>query len=165
MVGGGKKQPTANIDVAVMQSVVRRGEVDELVRNYGQVIVDECHHLSAKSFEDVLRAMPARYVLGLTATPIRRDGQQAIIFMQCGPPRFRAASRDTQPENCAVLVREMPVITQAPADMPVHELFRQLVENPARNERIVADVVEAFEAGRHVLLLSERAGHVTQLAL
>ena len=164
VVGGGRKQPTANIDVAVIQSVVRRGEVDELVRNYEQVIVDECHHISAKSFEDVSRAVPARYVLGLTATPIRRDGQQAIIFMQCGPTRYRAASRDTQPEHCAVVVQEVPAITQAPADIPVHELFRQLVEDPDRNDRIVADVVEAFEAGRHVLLLSERAGHVTQLA-
>lgn len=84
-IGGGKAKPTGMIDVAVMQSVSRRGEVNPLVENYGQVIVDECHHVGAVSFDAILKRTKAKYVLGLTATPIRRDGQQPIIFMQqCG---------------------------------------------------------------------------------
>ena len=84
-IGGGKAKPTGKIDIAVMQSLSRQGETNEIVENYGQVIVDECHHLSAFSFEAILKRARAKYVLGLTATPIRRDGRQPIIFMQCGP--------------------------------------------------------------------------------
>ena len=74
-----------------MQSLSRQGEVNALVENYGHIIVDECHHVGAVSFDAILKRCKARYVLGLTATPIRRDGQQPIIFMQCGPIRHTAA--------------------------------------------------------------------------
>ena len=84
-IGGGKNKAAGKIDIAVMQSLTRKGEVSALVENYGQIIVDECHHLSAFSFEGILKHAKARYVLGLTATPVRRDGHQPIIFMQCGP--------------------------------------------------------------------------------
>jgi hypothetical protein len=89
-IGGGKAKPTGKIDIAVMQSLSRQGETNEIVENYGQVIADECHHLSAFSFEAILKRARAKYVLGLTATPIRRDGRQPIIFMQCGPTRHTA---------------------------------------------------------------------------
>ena len=90
-IGGGKAKPTGKIDIAVMQSLSRQGEINPLVENYGHVIVDECHHLSAESFEAILKQSKAKYVLGLTATPSRRDGRQPIIFMQCGPTRHTAA--------------------------------------------------------------------------
>ena len=96
-IGGGKAKPTGLIDVAVMQSLSRKGEVSEQVKNYGQIIVDECHHLSAFLFEAILKSAGAKYVLGLTATPIRRDGQQPIIFMQCGPIRHTSV----RPETCS----------------------------------------------------------------
>ncbi len=82
-IGGGKAKPTGKIDIAVMQSLSRKGEVNALVENYGHVIVDECHHVGAVSFDAILKRCKAKYVLGLTATPIRRDGQQPVIFMQC----------------------------------------------------------------------------------
>ncbi len=91
VIGGGKSKPTGHIDIAVMQSIHRQGETNPLVENYGHVIVDECHHLSAVSFEAILKRVRAHYVLGLTATPIRRDGRQPILFMQCGPIRHTAA--------------------------------------------------------------------------
>jgi len=96
-IGGGKARPTGKIDIAVMQSLSRQGEVNALVENYGQIIVDECHHVGAVSFDAILKRAKAKYVLGLTATPFRRDGQQPIIFMQCGPichwrPGFRTCS-------------------------------------------------------------------------
>ena len=108
-IGGGKAEPTGRIDVAAMQSLVgrgqRQGEVSALVENYGHVIVDECHHLSAFSFEAILRRVKARYVLGLTATPVRRDGQQPIIFMQCGPIRHIAAKPEGAPQTLEVTPR------------------------------------------------------------
>ena len=92
-IGGGKRQPTGVIDVALIQSLVRRGEVNDVVADYGHLIVDECHHLSAVSFEAVARASYAKYVLGLTATVTRKDGHHPIVLMQCGPIRHRVAAR------------------------------------------------------------------------
>jgi hypothetical protein len=101
-IGGGKARPTGRIDVAVMQSLARRGEVDDMVVHYGHVIVDECHHVSAFSFEAILKRAKAKYVLGLTATPVRRDGQQPIIFMQCGQIRHTAAKPEGAPQTLEV---------------------------------------------------------------
>ncbi|MBN4683497.1 DEAD/DEAH box helicase family protein, partial [Pandoraea nosoerga] len=84
-VGGGRRKPTGIIDVALIQSLMRRGEVSDMVADYGHLVVDECHHLSAASFELVARRAKARYVLGLSATVARKDGHHPIIFMQCGP--------------------------------------------------------------------------------
>lgn len=106
-IGGGKAKPTSRIDVAVMQSLSRQGEVNPLVEGYGQVIIDECHHVGAVSFDAILKRVKAKYVLGLTATPIRRDGQQPIIFMQCGPIRHTAAASVGSPLDTLVLA--MPV--------------------------------------------------------
>ncbi len=84
-IGGGRKKPTGRIDVAIIQSLVRKGVVDDCIADYGHVIVDECHHLSAQSFEMVARRAKARFVTGLSATVNRKDGHHPIIFMQCGP--------------------------------------------------------------------------------
>ena len=113
-IGGGKAKPTGIIDVAVMQSLSRQGEVSEQVKNYGQIIVDECHHLSAFSFEAILKAAAAKYVLRLTATPVRRDGQQPIIFMQCGPIRHTASRPESAPADLAVT----PLWLSRPIVMP-----------------------------------------------
>jgi superfamily II DNA or RNA helicase len=87
-VGGGKTERTGCVDVAVIQSLYRQDEVKDFVAEYGQVIVDECHHISAFTFEQVMRQVKAKYVVGLTATPTRKDGHHPIIYMQCGPVRF-----------------------------------------------------------------------------
>ena len=92
-IGGGKTARTGQLDVAVIQSLQRKGEVQDLVAEYGHVIVDECHHLSAFTFEQVLKQAKAKFVVGLTATPFRKDGHQPIIFMQCGPIRFNLSGR------------------------------------------------------------------------
>lgn len=93
IIGGGRRRPTGIIDVALIQSLVRKGDVSDLVADYGHLVVDECHHLSAASFELVARRAKARYVLGLSATVARKDGHHPIIFMQCGPIRHRVDAR------------------------------------------------------------------------
>jgi hypothetical protein len=92
-IGGGKMDRTGCVDVAVIQSLYRKDEVKDFVAEYGQVIVDECHHLSAFTFEQVMREVKARYVVGLTATPTRKDGHHPIIYMQCGAVRFNMSAR------------------------------------------------------------------------
>lgn len=160
--GGGKRNPSLKIDVAVMQSLVRKGEVNEIVEQYGQVIVDECHHISSASFEALMKQAKARYVLGLTATPERRDGHQPIIFMQCGPIRHRAKAAETTPHT--LQVKPHTVYTQPPADTEnIQGLFQCIIDDPARNERIAEDAIRAYQKGRKVLLLTERTGHLESL--
>lgn len=86
-IGAGNRKPTGVVDVALIQSLVRKGEVDDIVADYGHLVVDECHHLSAAGFELVARRSKARYVDGLSTTVARKDGHHPIIFMQCGPVR------------------------------------------------------------------------------
>ncbi|HEY6249706.1 MAG TPA: DEAD/DEAH box helicase family protein, partial [Candidatus Angelobacter sp.] len=107
-IGGGRSKPTGLVDVAVIQSLVRNGVVDDLVGNYGHLIVDECHHLSAQSFELVARQAKAKFVTGLSATVTRKDGHHPIIFMQCGPVRYRVNAKQraaAHPFKHTVMVR------------------------------------------------------------
>ena len=159
-IGGGKAKPTGKIDIAVMQSVSRKGEVNPLVENYGQVIVDECHHVGAVSFDAILKRTKAKYVLGLTATPIRRDGQQPIIFMQCGPIRYTAAQAAGAPHDLEVLPRSRFARIDLPTDAGIQDVFRHLANDQARTQAIAAEVCHAFEQGRKVLVLTERRGHL-----
>lgn len=159
-IGGGKARPSGMIDIAVMQSLSRRGEVNPLVEEYGHVIVDECHHVGAVSFEAILKRTKAKYVLGLTATPIRRDGQQPIIFMQCGPIRHTAATPAGAPHDLEVVPRPRHARIDLPADAGIQDVFRHLVNDQVRTEAIAAEVRDAFAQGRRVLVLTERTEHL-----
>ncbi|MGF7136418.1 superfamily II DNA or RNA helicase [Paraburkholderia sp. EB58] len=163
-IGGGKARPTGKIDIAVMQSLSRQGKTSELVENYGHVIVDECHHLSAVSFEALLKRVKARYVLGLTATPIRRDGQHAIIFMQCGPIRFTAARPDTAPDDLEVVSQIRSARIELPDDAGIQDVFRHIAGDADRTEAIAKEVEVAFSNGRKILVLTERTDHLEAIA-
>jgi len=159
-IGGGKAKPTGKIDIAVMQSVSRQGEVNPLVENYGHVIVDECHHVGAVSFDAILKRTKAKYVLGLTATPVRRDGQQPIIFMQCGPIRYTAAKPAGAPHDLEVLPRSRFARIDLPTDAGIQDVFRHLANDQVRTEAIAAEVRDVVGQGRKVLVLTERTEHL-----
>jgi superfamily II DNA or RNA helicase len=159
-VGGGKARPTERIDIAVMQSLSRQGAVNPLVDNYGQVIVDECHHVGAVSFDAILRRTKAKYVLGLTATPIRRDGQQPIIFMQCGPIRYTAARSAGAPQDLDVQPRTRFERIDLPQEAGIQEVFRYLASDRERTTAIAIEVEAAIREGRKVLVLTERTEHL-----
>jgi superfamily II DNA or RNA helicase len=168
VVGGGRARPTGAIDVAVIQSLNKKGVVADLVADYGHVIVDECHHLSAFSFEQVLKQVRAKYVVGLTATPVRRDGHHAIITMQCGPIRFRT---DAKVQAAArtfahrVVIRSTGfAISAAEGDAGIQAIYSALAADPGRKELIVADVLASVAAGRSPLVLTERIEHRDALA-
>jgi superfamily II DNA or RNA helicase len=159
-IGGGKAKPTGKIDIAVMQSLSRRGEVNPLVENYGHVIVDECHHVGAVSFDAILKRVKAKYVLGLTATPIRRDGQQPIIFMQCGPIRHTAVEPATAPRDLVVVPHSRDTRIDLPPAAGIQEVFRHLANDQARTDAIAVEVESAYDQGRKVLVLTERTEHL-----
>ena len=168
VISRGKKASGKRVDVAVIQSLSRNGEVNDLIADYGQVIVDECHHLSAFSLEQVLRQVKAKYVLGLTATPIRKDGHHPIIFMQCGPIRFRVDPKKhaaLRPFQHVVIPRGTVFqLPPSPKPRPIQELYRLLADNPRRNAQIVEDVLSAVKAGRSTILLTERTSHADWFA-
>jgi superfamily II DNA or RNA helicase len=163
-IGGGKPKATGKIDIAVMQSLSRRGEVNSLVERYGQVIVDECHHVGAVSFDAILRRAKAKFVLGLTATPIRRDGQQPIIFMQCGPIRHTAEQSEDAPHNLSVSPRFRYSRINVTADVGIQEVFRRLADDGSRTAEVAEEVATAIRQGRKVLVLTERTEHVNAIA-
>lgn len=169
-IGGGKRKPTGRIDVALIQSLVRNGEVSDLVSDYGHLIVDECHHLSAVSFELVARRSKARYVLGLSATVARKDGHHPIIFMQCGPVRYRVDAKSqaaTRSFSHTVRLRETgfrlvpDLASQSPLQMPA--VYATLAQDEKRNDLIFDDVLHSLEAGRRPVILTERRDHLEHL--
>lgn len=162
IIGGGKKKPSGKIDIAVMQSLSRRKDLGELLDQYGQIIIDECHHLSAFSFEAILKQAKARFVAGLTATPTRRDGHHPIIFMQCGPIRHSAARLETAPAQLEVWPKLL-FAPEIPPDSPIQDVFRILANDVMRNRRIAGDVLAAYREGRKVLMLTERTDHLPLL--
>jgi len=169
-LGGGKNKLSGLIDVATIQSLSRQGEVKDLVKDYGMVIVDECHHLGAKSFEQVLRKVTATYVYGLSATPTRRDGATPIIFMQLGPIRFRT---DAKIQAVKRSFKHFLVPKFTNFNLPRHldeqelsitDIYGALIENENRNGRILTDIRQALADGRHPLVLTGRKAHVEILA-
>ncbi|MDD4890073.1 MAG: DEAD/DEAH box helicase family protein [Phycisphaerae bacterium] len=170
-IGGGRKKPTGALDVAIIQSLVRKGVVDDRVGEYGHLVVDECHHLSAHGFEQVARRAKAKYVTGLSATVTRKDGHHPIIFMQCGPVRYRVDAKKqalARPFTHTVFVRPTgfhPLGSASPdARSQFHELYDNLIADEARNRLICQDVVQAAREGRSPIILTERTEHLERLA-
>ena len=170
VIHGGKRKPTGTIDVALMQSLVRKGVVSDVVAEYGHVVVDECHHLPAVSFEAITRGSKARYLLGLSATVTRKDGHHPIIVMQCGPIRYRVNAKKqaaARPFDHKVIFRhtEFRLSRTASEEKPaIQTLYAELASDPLRNDLIFDDIVSALEAGRSPVVITERKDHLDALA-
>jgi superfamily II DNA or RNA helicase/very-short-patch-repair endonuclease len=169
--GGGRNKLNGSLDVAVIQSLVRNGVVQDCVSQYGHIIVDECHHLSAQSFEQAVRRAKARFVTGLSATVTRKDGRHPIIFMQCGPVRHRVDARAqaaARPFEHTVLVRPTSFRPVKPADedarIQFQDLYKELIADDERNCLICDEIVAAAQEGRSPLVLTERNEHIECLA-
>ncbi|NLB65195.1 MAG: DEAD/DEAH box helicase family protein [Lentisphaerae bacterium] len=170
-IGGGRKKSTGRVDVALIQSLVRKGVVKDLLGEYGHLVVDECHHLPAVSFEQVARRAKAKYVLGLSATVARKDGHHPIVFMHCGPVRYRVSAKQQaadRPFTHTVLVRPTSFIsTDAAAQdmrMQFHNLYDALIQDSRRNQMLCDDIEAALREGRKPIVLTERREHLDILA-
>lgn len=168
-LGGAKNNLSGFVDIAIMQSLISKDEVRELVKDYGLVIVDECHHVSAVSFEQVLKEVNAKYVYGLTATPARQDGHQPIIHMQCGPIRYQVDAKqqaEKRPFDHAVIPKftsfAQPLTDETP--WKITDAYAAMQINEERNNKIVVDVLAAVTEGRTPIVLTERYDHAKLLA-
>ncbi|MBQ6336284.1 MAG: DEAD/DEAH box helicase family protein [Ruminococcus sp.] len=164
-LGSQKNTLHGNVDIAIIQSALSDGEAKDLVKNYGMVIVDECHHISAVNFEKVLKSANAKYVYGLTATPTRQDGHHPIIFMQCGPIRYKVDAKE-QAEKRPFEHYLIPRFTsfRSAADKTITTLYKELSEDQLRNNLIANDVIEALSNGRTPIILTERREHIETLS-
>jgi superfamily II DNA or RNA helicase len=173
VVGAGRSRPHGVVDIAMVQSLARRDDVAGLPAGYGFVVVDECHHVPATTFERVVREIGAPAWLGLTATPYRRDGLEGLITMYCGPIRHRMGERQTEDSDFvrALVVHPTnhvaaPAETDSggsPAGTSIQSVFRGLVEDGDRTRLICADVAAAVRAGRNCLVLSQWTEHIARL--
>lgn len=169
-IGGGNRKPGGLVDVGTLQSLERDNVVDDLVADYGHLVVDECHHLSATKFEMVARRAKARYILGLSATVTRRDGHHPIVFMQCGSIRFRAsakaeARRHPFSHRAILRLTKFRLPDRPEEDRPpIQQIYGALAGDENRNALIFDDVLTALEAGRSPIVLTERKDHASQLA-
>ncbi|MCL2100764.1 MAG: DEAD/DEAH box helicase [Fibromonadales bacterium] len=158
--GGAKKKRTGIIDIAVMQSVVKRDKVEDWIADYGQIIVDECHHISAASFERIIRKCPAYYRLGLSATVVRKDGQHPIVLMNLGDVRYSNARSNTEPQFVQKIFPRFTDFRLDDETLDIQEVFHSLYLNEVRNKLIIKDIIEVYKEGRECLVLSERIEHL-----
>ncbi|MCL2541907.1 MAG: DEAD/DEAH box helicase [Nocardioidaceae bacterium] len=175
-LGGGRSKLTGVVDIATLQTLARRTDLTDTLSTYGQVIVDECHHVPAAAFETAVRAIPARYWVGLTATPYRRDGLDDLIGFQLGPVRHTFTHADPETLEGASADRPRPVLVVHPTSFhlegsidfsvpgAIAGVHSALADDEPRNEQILTDVAAALERGRHCLVLAQRTGHVDHLA-
>jgi superfamily II DNA or RNA helicase len=168
-LGSSKNTLNGIVDIAVMQSLVRNGEVKDYIKNYGMIIADECHHASAFTYETILKAATARYVYGLTATPTRKDGHHPILFMQCGPIRYRDNPKK-QAENRPFDHYVIPRFTsfrisfdREEKDTSINDIYPDMITSDFRNQQIITDVITSHKLGRNTVVLSQRTEHVDLL--
>ena len=168
-LGAGRNTLSGIIDIAVMQSLSRKGEIKECVQDYGMIIADECHHASAFTYESILKSAQAKYIYGLTATPTRKDGHHPIFFMHCGPIRYRdnpQKQAEQRPFDHYVVPRftslRTPLGTEE-KEASIQDLYREIIDSETRNQQIIDDILANCKLGRNCLVLSMRTAHVENL--
>jgi len=168
-MGAGKDRLSSIIDIAIMQSMNIRGNVKDAIKNYGMIIVDECHHVPAVTFEQILKHATAKHIYGLTATPSRPDGHHPIIFFYCGPVRFSVDAKkqaEKRPFEHYLIPRFTSFRIGSDKDNSeptIQEIKSHLISDEIRNQLIVDDVVECYQKGRNSLILTGRVTHVDDL--
>jgi superfamily II DNA or RNA helicase len=177
-IGGGRSKTTGIIDVALLPTLARRGNIEDLTTGYGFVIVDECHHVAASAFFYVLNRIPARHWLGLTATPERRDGLEDLVYHQLGSHhvslegpaagQLPAAGNDHLAPHPILHLHPTKFRYTGRADPSapggIAEIYRALIADEARLEQIIADVLPAHANGANVLILTTWIDHLNAIA-
>jgi superfamily II DNA or RNA helicase len=161
---GKARYPEAPVALGMFPTLARSEYQEGVFAKYGQVVIDECHHVPAASFEAAMKHCASRYILGLTATPKRKDGLQKILFLQCGPVRHTIASDHSENQSRTVFVREFSLRLPPEKDrIPIHKIWERLVQSRERNHAIALDVATALGVGRFCALLSDRKEHLRTL--
>ncbi len=165
-IGASKENQNGKLDVASFQSLSRKDNLEELIKGYGFVIVDECHHVAAFNFEKVLKAVRSKYVYGLTATPTRKDGWHKIIYMQCGDIRVRVSNKELEQSKGMehkVIIKKTKykyVKMNEKEKISLSEILNDMCHNSFRNSMIIEDINKCVLEGRVPIVLTERVEHL-----
>ena len=165
-LGASKNNLNGKLDIASFQSLAKKDNLDEIVKDYGLVIVDECHHVAAFSFEKVLKSVRSKYVYGLTATPTRKDGWHKIIYMQCGDIRARVTNRELKQNKemeHIVIVKNTGykyITSEEKENIQISEILNDMCHNIFRNNMIIQDIKRCVSEGRIPIVLTERVEHL-----
>lgn len=163
-VGGLKHKPSGIIDIVMLQTLGRIEDLEALSTQYGQVIIDECHHIAAPSFEAGFSNLSCRYFLGLSATPKRSDGRQPLVFMIAGNVKYVSKRPVGAPEDLTVKTRTRKKLIQMSDDSTVTDLYTQLVMDTERTQELADEALAAFARNRKVVMLTGRKNHTLELA-
>ena len=156
-----KKKITNIIDVASIKSLWNNGDVLDIAKNYGMIIIDECHHTAAYTFEQAINTGNAKYVYGISATPERENGHTPIIKMQCGDIRYKVDSQKFNKElniPMKVIVKSSHLNFTNPNidNYELNEINDLIAKDILRSENIIKDVKEEYKKGKNILVLTER---------
>jgi superfamily II DNA or RNA helicase len=157
---GGKAHLTGVVDVACIGSMPGQDNLEELLQQYGQIIVDECHHMASNQYKRGLGTATPLYIFGITAEDERSDGHQPLVFMRCGPIRYMAEKSTKAPEDLQAIIRFRTKVIDLPAKVEPSDLYANLAADEARTEWIVEDILENYHKGRICLVLTQRVNHV-----
>ncbi len=163
-----KKNITNNIDIASIKSVWNNGNVLDLINNYGLVIVDECHHVAAYTYEQVTNKCNAKYVYGMSATPKRENGHTPIILMQCGDIRCEVNALEFNqnlkiPMQIIVKKSHLTFVNKKINNYELNEINDFIAKDVLRTDKIVSDIKEAFLEKKNILVLTERIRHLDEM--
>ena len=165
-IGGGKSRRTGVVDLAMLQTVARHDDPAALLDGYGLVVVDECHHVAADTFEGAIKNIAARCWLGLTATPKRADHREQIMLMHCGPVRHRIAAGSDLAKSLLIHPTKFTIRDDIDGDVPgllSSVILPALVADEERTRLVCHDVAQAARRGRNCLVLTGRTGFVSVL--
>lgn len=167
-VGGGKNLVTGKIDVASIKSIWNRGKFMDMINNYGMIIIDECHHLSAYTYENAINKLNARYVYGLSATPEKENGHTPIIKMQCGDIRYKVdAKRFNMALNIPMKVirrdSHLSFYNDKITDYGLSEIDNMITKDILRSEMVIKDIMREFKNRKNILVLTDRLEHMKYL--
>ncbi|MCD8109085.1 MAG: DEAD/DEAH box helicase family protein [Clostridiales bacterium] len=165
---GAQDATTGIIDIAMVGSLCKKGKYHDRLKQYGMVILDECHHAASDTIVDVLQEVCAKYVYGVTATPARGDGLEKINYMLLGPVRYEFTAKDRAKEQgIAHLVISRFTRAVAPRfgteKMHPNEAYEILRNNDDRDEIIIHDVKQCIDEGRTPVVLSRYVDHSRKL--
>lgn len=150
------------LDVAMIISFGKQDCIDERIKDYGLVIVDECHHAGAQTHEAVIKEITAKRVYGFTATPKREDGKEQKVYMQFGPVRYRLTAKDRakmQEFEHYVYPRFTRLVNSSGQAWDINEAYKELILNTRRNKQITDDVLECVRNGRTPVILTKFTEH------
>lgn len=166
-ISSGKVKPSGIVDIAMVQTLANQKDWQKDIGRYGMIIVDECHHAAARQYESVLKRYTTKYVLGLSATPRRRDGHQPNVYMQCGPARYRVNHKkenQSQPLMHRLCVRptsfKSSMLSNERGQIRIQDVFKELTLDQNRNALIISDVMDAYREGRFSVVITERREHL-----